>query len=175
MISLIAPPDDDTPMALLLACHERIRKFLKIAWKLGEASIEEYEAVRNSARDAAHYFSESLPLHMEDEHDSILPRLAGSSPRMDAALARMHREHLEEEAAVLELIGYCKALSENPAHLDNIRDGLRECVRRLTVKLESHLSGEEREIFPALADLPDDVQQTIVLEMRARRSRTDHG
>lgn len=174
MISLISPPGDDTPMQLLLACHARIRKFLKVAWKLGEATDEDPEAIKNSARDTARYFSQALPLHMDDEHDSIMPRLIGSSESMDAALERMQREHLEEEGAVAELVEYCEVLSKNPADLEQIRENLRQCVRKLTVKLESHLSGEEREIFPALAALPADVQSTIVVEMRARRTNVPH-
>jgi len=170
MITLISGPVDESPMQLLLACHARIRKYLKICWKIGEADTSDLEAIRNSARDSAKYFSEAMPLHMEDEHHSLTPRLAGTSDRMDAALARMQREHLHEENTVLELIDYCRTLSEKPEHLETIREDLRQCVRRLTVALESHLSGEEREIFPALMDLSKDIQAEMVLEMRARRN-----
>lgn len=170
MITLIPAPMDESPMHLLLACHERIRKYLKICWRLGEAELHDLEAIQNSARDAATYFLEALPLHMLDEHDSIMPRLSGLSPAMDAALARMQREHLLEEDTVRELIGHCELLSESPLRLESIREDLRQCVRRLTVTLESHLSGEEREIFPALQDLPEAVQTEMVAEMRARRN-----
>ncbi len=170
MITLIPAPIDESPMQLLLACHERIRKYLKICWRLGEAEMDDLDAIQNSARDAAKYFLEALPLHMLDEHDSIMPRLSGLSQAMDAALARMQREHLLEEDTVQELIGYCDSLSEAPLRLESIREDLRQCVRRLTVTLESHLSGEEREIFPALLELPIAVQTEIVTEMRARRN-----
>lgn len=170
MITLIPAPMDESPMQLLLACHQRIRKYLKICWRLGEAEMHDLDAIQNSARDAAKYFLEALPLHMLDEHDSIMPRLSGLSPSMDAALARMQREHLLEEGTVRELVGYCEVLSEAPLSLESIREDLRQCVRLLTVALESHLSGEEREIFPALLDLPVEVQKEIVTEMRARRN-----
>jgi hemerythrin-like domain-containing protein len=170
MITLIPAPIDESPMQLLLACHGRIRKYLKICWQLGEAGLQDLEAIQNSARDSAKYFLEALPLHMLDEHDSIMPRLSGLSPRMDAALARMQLEHLLEEDTVRELVGYCETLSGAPLRLEAIREDLRQCVRRLTVTLESHLSGEEREIFPALLDLPIAVQTEIVAEMRARRN-----
>lgn len=169
MISLIATPAKETPTNLLLACHERIRRFMKLAWKIADADGEDPDALRNSAQAVATYLTQALPLHMLDEHDSILPRLSGRTPDLDRALERMDREHVEEETAVAELVRLCRIIVEDPKRLDDIREELRLCTRHLTVRLESHLSGEEREIFPIVQTLDEETQAEIVREIRQRR------
>lgn len=171
MISLISPPPTESPTALLLACHDRIRLNLKICWKLAEASVGESDAIRNSARNAATYFTQALPLHMEDEHASVMPRLRGRSDRLDHALSCMEREHESEESRVQELIALLTRLADDPTSIEKLRAELSVCIRHLTVSLESHLAREEKEVFPPLTDLSQEEQDAIVHEMRQRRER----
>ncbi|MEZ4462503.1 MAG: hemerythrin domain-containing protein [bacterium] len=170
MISIIAPPSNESPMALLLACHDRIRQNLKVCWKLAEADEQDVDAIRNSARNAATYLTQALPLHMEDERDSVMPRLLGQSDRLDRALICMEREHQSEVSRVQDLLRLLLRLAQDPKSLSVIRSELSFTVRHLTVSLESHLTREEKEIFPLLAALDQEEQDTIVFEMRRRRN-----
>lgn len=123
------------------------------------------------------YFTQALPLHVRDEEESILPRLRGRAPELDAALARMHDEHLEHERPVGELVALCRALAALAAQAQGsggddsaTRRALAEVARSLVAAFERHLAEEERVIVPAIRDrLSRDEQAAIVAELRARR------
>src|SRR5690349_7436087 len=78
---------------LLVACHDRIRFFIDAAGKLAEGNDTSLEEVREVAARVGRYFSESLPLHIADEEQSILPRLVGREPMLDRTLETMCAEH----------------------------------------------------------------------------------
>lgn len=62
-------------VALLMDCHARIRHFAKLAHRIG-VDLEATPANRSEACLAVErYFTEALPLHVQDEEESILPRL----------------------------------------------------------------------------------------------------
>ena len=154
----------ETLVGLLLGCHERIRSFLAMAALIDSAAPD--VDVADAAARVRRYFSQALPLHVEDEEESILPRLQGRSPEVDAALDRMHSEHLEHVAPLRSF-------------LDRLREPL--CARKelassakaLLAAFEPHLEAEERVVFPAInALLTFDEQQAIVRELRARRQLT---
>jgi hypothetical protein len=62
---------------LLLECHERIRSFIGLAGRLANCGPVSDTEVSDAAARVVRYFSESLPLHVADEEESILPRLLG--------------------------------------------------------------------------------------------------
>src|SRR5512137_1703443 len=99
---------------LLLECHGRIRTFLAMARRLGEARGEPAEAVSAAAVQVHRYFTLALPLHARDEEDSILPRLRGRDPRVDRELEAMVREHREHESPLGRLVGACAAIGVDP-------------------------------------------------------------
>ena len=143
---------------LLIACHARIRHFLDLAARLATTAVTATEA-RETARQIRRYFTEAFPLHMADEEELILPRLAGESAGLDEALATMHADHEHHAALVARLVDCLAA----PAPL------LAEAAGALHAVLEPHLALEERTIFPALAVLPAAGLAAIKAEMRKRR------
>ncbi len=157
-------------VALLLECHGRIREVLAVARRLGEAIDPAPAEVAAAAERVARYFGEALPLHAQDEEESIAPRLLGLDPFVDAELVAMTREHREHEPALAALLSACRELARHPArHAE-----LAAVVARAAVSLERHfavhLAREEAVVFPAIARLLDaKADAAIVAELRARR------
>lgn len=171
MISLLKASPAGDAVSALLECHDRIRSFTALALRLARANgLAEREA-RDAAAAVHRYFSAALPLHARDEEESILPRLRGREPALDAALDVMVREHREHEAAVGRLLAACAAVSARPAELARVAPELEAAALELERHFALHLSAEERVLFPALRALlrPED-HQAVLAELRARRT-----
>lgn len=153
---------------LLAECHERIRSFSHLATRLGQRDDLALERVREDSLRCARYFTEALPLHVADEEESLLPRLRGLSPELDAALSAMHREHLEHESGLAALVAALGALGLRPGDAAAKR-ALREIATEVEGALELHLQAEERHIFPLVSRLTAADQDAIMAELRARR------
>lgn len=155
---------------LLLECHERIRSFLALARRIAEAGAEEHEAVVEAAERVRRYFSEALPLHARDEDESLLPRLRGRDPGLDAELEAMAREHREHERPLGELVAACEQIARAPGLLPGVAPVLARATAELERHFVAHLGREEAVIFPAVRRLLDgSVDAAIVREIRARR------
>lgn len=162
---LSARPPDDTVVAALLACHERIHRFTALAARLGTpdgTAAERAEAAAGVVR----YFTVALPLHAADEDASLAPRLAGRDPAVDAALAQMTAEHVAHAAPLARVVDAARTIVAAPA---TVPPDLAAAAAALATLFAAHLALEERAIFPAIAALPADVEATIRAEMLARR------
>jgi iron-sulfur cluster repair protein YtfE (RIC family) len=170
-VSLISPsrPADDDPLALLTACHARIRSFAGLARRLGEAAGLAAPDVVDAAERVGRYFGEALPLHAQDEEESLAPRLRGRHPALDRALERMSAEHLDHAPLLARLIAVCERLAVEPGAHEAVRAELLSVSTALVEAMESHLAQEERDIFPALATLDPETQASVAREIRARR------
>jgi iron-sulfur cluster repair protein YtfE (RIC family) len=158
-------------VALLLECHQRIRKFLTMARELAAARGADDAEIRGVAAQVRRYFVESLPLHIADEHEDIAPRLAGANAEVDRALAAMEAEHGEHQPIIDRLVALCDAIVAEPRQAAVIRGELGEVADRLTRELSVHLEREESVIFPALRALPSAERDAVVAAMRQRRDR----
>lgn len=165
MFPFEAPPE--TPLGLLMACHERIDRYLGGLDQLARAEPGDALAPP-TARAVARYLREGLPLHGQDEDRSLAPRLRalGPSSRLEAALDRLQREHEEMEAGLPALL----------ALLDEISAGgradpgaLRPRQAWLDGLLRAHVAFEEAEVFPEISRLDAAEQAAIVREIRSRR------
>ena len=156
---------------LLLDCHERIRSMTALALRLAEAEgLPEAEIV-DAADRVRRYFGIALALHARDEDESLVPRLRGKDPRLDAALAEMSREHGEHDEPVARLVAACDAVAERPARLAEVAAALGAAARELERHFEGHLEREEKVIFPAIREhLSGDDLARMAEELRARRS-----
>jgi hypothetical protein len=159
---------------LLLECHDRIRAFLALALRIPGAAGEDPILVAEAAERVRRYFVEALPLHAQDEEESILPRLRGADPRVDAALAAMAREHLEHERPLGALVAECDLLSRDPGRLRERAASVAAPARELEAHFAVHLRGEEEVIFPAVRRLLDPAADlAVVREIRRRRGVVD--
>jgi iron-sulfur cluster repair protein YtfE (RIC family) len=166
-VTLGAPPEGEELVDLLLACHARIRKFLRLAFTLGaRVELDPGEVGVQCLR----YFVEAFPLHVRDEEDSLLPRLGGRSVALDVALAQMRAQHFEHERNVAELIAALRATIESPKD-HSVRRRLALIASTLETDLEAHLVLEEDIVFPLInRALSPPIRRAIVSELRARRT-----
>ncbi len=159
------------PVDLLQDCHGRIREFVAMARRIGEARDADPEAVREAARRVRRYFTEALPLHARDEEESVLPRLRGIDAALDRELAAMAREHREHEEPLGRLVAACRSLEDEPSRLEALRQAVTAPAAELEAHFAVHLAREETVIFPALRRLlaPAD-GAAVALEIRTRRT-----
>jgi iron-sulfur cluster repair protein YtfE (RIC family) len=172
MLINIGPPKEPSDLVdLMQECHERIRSFIGLAGRLANAGNPTHNEIRDAAARVARYFSEALPLHVADEEESIVPRLTGKSPQVEAALQEMHAQHLEHEASVRLLLETCGILKQSPERLDEVRETLLKTASTLETEFAAHLKSEEDMIFPAIRSLLTAEQQSMILtELRERRN-----
>jgi hemerythrin-like domain-containing protein len=155
---------------LLLECHHRIRSFLGLAGRLGEARSEGAEAVAEAAFRVHRYFTLALPLHARDEEESIAPRLGGREPALDAELAAVVREHREHERPLAVLVEACARLARDPGRHRELAAVVRRASGELRSHFDVHLAREEQVIFPAARRLLDAAADAaVVKEIRLRR------
>jgi iron-sulfur cluster repair protein YtfE (RIC family) len=156
---------------LLLACHDRIRFFIDLARRIAESHDASAEEVQQAAGSVIRYFSESLPLHVADEEESILPRLTGRAAGLDAALQTLCHEHREHELRLAQLIDTCRILIKSPEGLDEVRERLASVAAGLELDLVQHLQGEEEIVIPAIRSLlTEEDLEALLREFRDRRA-----
>jgi iron-sulfur cluster repair protein YtfE (RIC family) len=169
-VQIGSPKEPSDVVDLLLECHERIRTFIGLACKLGEAQEPSVDEIRDAASRVSRYFSEALPLHVADEEESILPRLKGRSPELDLALEKMRNEHIEHHGRLQLLLNTCNTLKSSPEMFVSLRDTLSFAASSLEKEYAEHLDEEERVVLPAIRTLlPPDQRTAIESELRSRR------
>jgi iron-sulfur cluster repair protein YtfE (RIC family) len=172
MLVKIGPSNESSDIVdLLVACHDRIRFFIDLAGRLAETTDASPEEVREAAARVVRYFSESLPLHIADEEESILPRLVGRESMLDRTLETMREEHDAHEPQTERLLAICRRVQNAPGELPQVRAELRGIASLLAADFKTHLAQEEAIIVPAIKRfLSDDDRQAMAQELRARRS-----
>ena len=169
LINLGAKAAGEDLVSLLLECHHRIRGFSALGVELGTRSDLAAADIAQGCERVERYFGEALPLHVADEEESLLPRLRGVSPEVDAALAAMHAQHADHKPHLVALLAALRALRGAPTNA-SLRAALLAIIAPLKSDFEAHLVAEEQILFPAItASLPADVQAQAVGELRARR------
>lgn len=153
---------------LLLACHDRIRRFVALARDAATRPDVPADQVVEACARVERYFREALPLHVADEEQSVEPRLRGRSPEVDHALDAMAQEHRAHEAAVAALLDAAAAVRPDPGDAAR-KTTLAHAAEALREDFLEHLALEEAVLFPAIRRLPADLQSTVVDELRARR------
>jgi pyridoxamine 5'-phosphate oxidase len=141
-------PDFSRPIAVLKACHERMRAECEKLRQLGE-HVQRHgcdDRARETAASVIRYFDTAARTHHEDEEEDLLPRMMtaatmsrGSSlTRMVADIATEHREMdrswTELRAALQEV------LANQP--LDPLQ------VDRFIKLYRAHIAMEESNLYP---------------------------
>jgi hemerythrin-like domain-containing protein len=147
----------DEPLALLNACHDRIRRSLGLLQRICERVRERRidDAVRDAAVDVLRYFDRAAPLHHEDEEKHIFPAVLSGAP--DAmtrnAVLRLREQHLMMAAGWRLLREPLAALAAG----DDAAFGVPQCeaAARYIALYDEHAAAEEMLVFPAAAALID--------------------
>lgn len=167
LLALRPEPDDERPLELLYACHERVRRFTTTAGRLAGhvarhgADAEAQEAARNVLR----YFDLALPNHHADEEEDVFPALrALADPALDQAMDELLAQHDTLGAAWRGIRPWLASIAagETPpnAPLD---------LPAFVSGYAAHADFEEQKVFSALDRLPADVINVIAQRMRERR------
>jgi hypothetical protein len=165
-------PTETTRDALdeMLGCHERIRRFSRLAGALAAAPASD---VVEAALAVHRYFSLALPLHAADEDHSFAPRLVATDPPPDvrAALEEMIDEHIRIEAELAENVPLWSELGHHPDRQGRLAVALDEGAARLIALFDLHLEKEERLLFPAARrSFTPEMIASLGEEMKARRA-----
>lgn len=176
---LIGPGKPAAPgdaVDLLLECHARIRHFLALARRLGEARDGSPGTLADAAEQVHRYFTVALPLHAQDEEQSIAPRLRGREAALDADLDAMVREHGEHQRPLGALVAACAEIGRDPSRHPELCGGVVGATAELERHFQEHLSREEEVILPAVRRLLDGATDAaIVKEIRLRRRAASGG
>ncbi len=152
---------------LLLDCHGQIRRMMRLARRLALSGPRAYSELREAADAVRSYCLETLPQHEADE-ELVMIKVAGRDPAFDQVYAQLASEHQATAADIGRLVAICDAIDCDPRQLTQHARELAKLAARLEATYTAHLALEERTLFPVLRDLPADVQDEILSELRAR-------
>lgn len=160
----------ETPFDMLSGCHERIRMFTGVASRIATEAAPA-EQVAEAASRLCLYFGTALPLHEQDEEDTLLRAMQDArAPGIDPLFARLRDEHRAIERVLERLMPAWSSLVDTPELVDTHRALLREGGEELGTAFAPHLRMEEEELYPlARRSLSEPVLAAMLRAMRARR------
>jgi iron-sulfur cluster repair protein YtfE (RIC family) len=167
--SSAAAPD---ALGLMLDCHERIRRFSTLARRLGDMEGASPAELRESATQLLRSFSIGLPLHADDEDQSLTPLLlqGGLSRPLVRRLWEMGRQHEALAHQVYALAPLWAELCHAPERHPRLAGALARGGRRVAELIEEHLALEEEHLYPLARErLSAKALERLVAEMRHRR------
>ncbi|UTH76270.1 hemerythrin domain-containing protein [Chromobacterium sp. IIBBL 290-4] len=88
-------PSFEQPLEMLLACHDKIRRFCDLLDKL-PPYIDEHgvdDAARNTIDDIVRYFDVAGPAHHTDEEEELFPLIEQRVPTAVPRLEQLSAEH----------------------------------------------------------------------------------
>ncbi len=165
---------EETAVDMLLGCHQRIRHFSGVSGRLAAAEGSPAAEIVQAAEGLYRYFTIALPLHEEDENDSIQPRLRKSVPDGELsgpAADAMVEQHRSIDEIVERLVPLWEILRATPERLPDLAPEMKQLSATLQQMFELHLKLEEETVFPAMQKYLSQAQlNEIVSEMKARRA-----
>ncbi|MBM4783726.1 MAG: hemerythrin domain-containing protein [Archangiaceae bacterium] len=165
-VNLGGPERREDLVGLLLECHERIRRFSRLAVEVATRVDLSPHDLEDACARCERYFVEALPKHVADEELTLLPRLKGMG--VDAALATMHAQHETHAPLLVELLEGLRQLRAEPSA--QARERLATVARSLVAEFDVHLEAEERLLFPLVPTVLSAEQQRVaIIELRSRR------
>lgn len=158
------------PFDMLIGCHQRIRMFSDLAQRLATQPAPAGEVVEAASRLCL-YFGTALPLHEQDEEDTLHRAMEDAgAPGVDALFARLRKEHRAIEEVLHALLPKWQALQSSPDLLVAEKDALGRGAEALWAAFAPHLEMEENELYPlARRSLAPDTLAAMLRAMRARR------
>lgn len=158
----------ETPLDLLLGCHQRIRHFTAMARRMAENPGAPLDQVSEAAEAVYRYFHVALPLHEADENISLDPRLHAAG-QVAHASEEMVRQHTDINVVLRQLLPLWDALCREPEKLPGFVPRLLQLITEFEQLWDVHLRLEEETVFPAIKRLPPEQVAAILAEMKERR------
>lgn len=162
----IAPSIDD-PIALLLACHDKVRRFSTLAVRLRD-HLDVHapdEQAQEAARSVLRYFNVAAPLHHDDEEQDLFPALRSLGlPVLNQAMDQLDAEHAELASLWRSLQDWLEDTAQGVAHAPP------QEVEAFARRYAAHAQREEDEVYPHAGQLNPAQIDHICAAMVARRS-----
>lgn len=159
----VKAPSFDDPIAMLLACHDKIRRFCQELDLLPE-HIQTHgwnDVAKQSVVRIIHYFDHAAPLHHLDEERDLFPAYFPLAPEFERVIIKqLLSEHHQFEQLWLKLKNHLQ--SQDPAINSQL---INEFIDAYT----QHMALEEPLIKRAADALQDDVLQGLGANMANRR------
>ncbi|HTJ97947.1 MAG TPA: hemerythrin domain-containing protein [Rhodocyclaceae bacterium] len=159
--------EEERPLELLFACHQKIRHFSMLSGQV--AAHVSMRGVDEEARLAAcnilRYFELALPHHHADEEEDVFPALLQlHDPLINHAIDGLQKAHRELDLMWTEIRPWLNQIanSKAPATTPLV-------LSRFINTYLAHADQEERDVFPAIARLPEGVVEQLAQRMRQRR------
>ncbi len=166
MLSQAPAPGFDDPIALLLACHDKVRHFASLAPRIAQhlaehgADLEAAQAATNVLR----YFERAAPLHHADEEDDLFPALRQLGElELNHSLDTLQAEHALLNALWLAVRPWLDAVTRqqwlpSPAELGDFAQ-----------RYPAHADQEEALVYGAASKLSAETLQRLGAAMSQRR------
>ena len=159
-------PSFDTPIAMLLACHGQIRRFVSMCLRLEQHLAQKglNDEAGTAAQNVLRYFNIAAPLHHADEEEDVFPALRTLADlELNARIDALESEHGRLTVLWHGLQSWLEATAA--LQVSPQPPGLHSFVHTYL----AHAEREEREIFPAAQRLSPEQLTAIGNRMRARR------
>ncbi|WP_373974217.1 hemerythrin domain-containing protein [Chitinibacter sp. SCUT-21] len=160
----------DTPVAMLMACHERVRHYAALTETLVQhvAQHGADAAAIAGAQSILRYFDVAAPLHHQDEDEDLFPALLQvGSPELKQTIAAIMAEHAELSALWSQVRA---ALLSLVAGNDN--ELTAELAHQFAERYRAHARREDVDIYPYAKALLDVAHlQALGRKMAARRGQ----
>ncbi|SFZ73422.1 hemerythrin domain-containing protein [Chitinimonas taiwanensis] len=162
-------PGFDEPIALLTACHDKVRRFASLSLKLDEhlSRRGQDEEAAQAAANILRYFDMAAPLHHADEEDDLFPALRElDDPALNADLARIEAEHASLDVLWQAVRPWLQAIADHGVPLRPAE------LAAFARDYPAHAAREEALLYPAARQLSPTTLARIGQNMRARRGAT---
>ena len=159
-------PGFDSPIELLLACHEKVRRFAGLCSRLEQHAARHGadDEARAAAASVLRYFQLAAPLHHADEEEDLVPALRElGDASLTASIDELDAEH--------EYLGelWCCVQPWLEAMSLGTRHPAPPELEAFSTLYPEHALREEREVYPAAVRLPHDRLAGIGQRMAQRR------
>ncbi|MDY4280566.1 MAG: hemerythrin domain-containing protein [[Pasteurella] mairii] len=156
----------DDPVAMLFACHSRVKKFCHQLQILPDyvAKNGYNQAVNNDVQQIIQYFTQAAPLHHDDEEKDFFPALVNYAPQAQKDIDELERQHviLHQNWANL-CVQLQELLREQRANVE------RELIKQFVAGYDVHIAIEEALFKLGRKHIPAPELQAMGKIMAARR------
>lgn len=162
----------DRPLDHLAVCHRRIEEKLSMLERAAQHLGDRFDEALGACRSAFAFFDGSGVLHMEDEEESIFPRIRLHATSDELAyLDSLELQHREAEGSVARLRNLIRQLERDPSPAAT-HEAFRQTALKLVELYRAHIASED-EVLNRIghARLDEVALAEIAFEMRLRRSR----
>lgn len=162
----VAPRIDD-PIELLMACHEKVRRFAGLTVKLRDhlASKGLDSQAQEAAQSILRYFNIAAPLHHDDEEKDLFPALRQLDHEgLNHSMASLEAEHAELAGLWQSLAPWLEATSQGAPH------ATPATADAFALRYPAHAQREEDEVYPFASQLAPAQISRISAAMVARRT-----